>query len=218
MGVHLAGQSLLNVWVIHRNKIFSWRAWFSTKLLIMRPPRIDLLPPAIRSAERLHGTFVPCGPGLRPVGWPDAPAIRRIAVADMLPRQLIASNLTAAWIWMSARNPGKPLRAIQQPSTRNGFRAGRSLMDVVYVRHQRITREDVAMFDDLGVTTPYRTVLDLLRDPERFDVPCQVACRLLFTRYQGIARQVVCTIQEARHPQRPISRERLAKLISVPRP
>lgn len=182
----------------------------------MFPPRIDLWPPAVRSAERLHGTLVPCGPGLRPVGWPDTPSVRRIAIGDLMPSQLIASHQTAAWIWQSTRRAGKPLRAIQKPTTRNTFLAGVNTKDLIRIRQQRITREDIAVFDDLCVTTPFRTVLDLLYDPHDFDVVSQVACRLIMLKFPGVKVRVCRSVHESRHPQRPLARARLARVLSLP--
>ena len=74
------------------------------------PPRFDLWPEALRSAELRRGTLVACGPGVRGVGWPDSPRVRLAALAPWLSGGRVAAFRTAAWVWGAAREPGRPLR------------------------------------------------------------------------------------------------------------
>ncbi len=74
-----------------------------------RVPRWDRWPEAVRSAELRAGSLVRCGPGYRPVGWPETPRVRAAALAPWLGAGRTAVLGTAAWIWGAAREPGSPL-------------------------------------------------------------------------------------------------------------
>jgi hypothetical protein len=159
----------------------------------------------------MYGTLVPCGPGLRPLGWPESPMVRRIALGVLMPNTFIASHMTAAWVWGAAAEPGAPLRSIQLPSKRSANYQPRST-ETLHIAHSRISRRDISFMDDLAVTTPLRTALDILRDPHTFNEAQMAACAELFRLYQGLRARVFENIHNARHPQRPLSRDRLAQL------
>ena len=141
------------------------------------PPRVDHWPPALRSAALLTGTLVRCGPGYRPVSWPDNAVARCTAIGGLLAQRYAAIEDTAAWIWGVRRSPGSPIRLL----TRRGrapasFEAVHSDIDVL-VSNYRLTPGDVVELAGYGVTSRIRTVYDLLRAQcgrERL-----VACRLL---------------------------------------
>lgn len=172
------------------------------------PPRYDLWPATVRSAGRLHGTLVPCGPGVRGIGWPETPRVRAGALAGTLTRGQTATRMTAAWLWGAARDPGRPLSA----HTRAGD--WRSRADSVTVRTSefRFAPGDVVQLGPCRVSTPARTILDLLYAPAPFGTAERVACRLLAHRVTG----GLAAIQEHLHThRRPYRREAVTRLASI---
>ncbi len=182
--------------------------------ILMHPPRIDLWPIAVVSAERVHGSLTRCGPGYRPKGWPDSAHVRRVALGRLLPNYLIASHITAAWVWQAALspNPGEsPLRAIAHPSKRTANRQLASSAEI-HISHSRIARTDMVYVDDLAVTTPLRTVLDLLRDRQTWSVAQQSACKQFFRSTGALLEIVREELTHVTHPANTIARERLDAL------
>jgi hypothetical protein len=95
-------------------------------------------------------------------------------LADASPRT-IAARRTAAWIWGACAAPPPDLECLVSSSARSrGAPAGSRVSEV------RIDDDEVV---DLGggalVTSPARTVLDLLRSDDRSEEPCGLALRVL---------------------------------------
>ena len=172
------------------------------------PPRYDCWPIALRSAARLRGALVPCGPGLRGVGWPETPRVRVTALAEYLPDGRVATHLTAAWVWGAARDPGHPLRI----STGRRKRVIVTDTEPCRIAQMRLSDGDVSPLGEFRVTTPLRTMLDLLHDPERFGHAEEVACRLLSERVAGGWVAVAEHIDTHRRPFCRIARERLGRI------
>lgn len=149
------------------------------------PPRVDHWPPALRSAALLTGTLVRCGPGYRPVSWPDNAVARCTAIGGLLAQRYAAIEDTAAWIWGVRRSPGSPIRLL----TRRGrapasFEAVHSDIDVL-VSNYRLTPGDVVELAGYGVTSRIRTVYDLLRAQAPLGRERLIACRLLLLAEPG---------------------------------
>lgn len=177
-----------------------------------RPPRYDLWPVAMRSAARLHGALVPCGPGYRGVGWPETPTVRAAALAEFLVDGRIATHLTAAWVWGAARSPGHPLRV----STRGRRRITLPTTEHLRVAEARLAPQDVTSLGDFAATTPLRTMLDLLHDPEDFGPAELLACRLLSQRVPGGWAGVVEHLAAHRRPYRRSAERRVARIRAAP--
>lgn len=170
------------------------------------PPRYDLWPTALRSAGRLHGALVPCGPGVRGVGWPETPRVRATALAEFIGEDRVATHLTAAWVWGAARDPGRPLRASVPAKRRyTGIDT-----EMLRVSELRLSESDVTPLGRFAVTTPLRTVLDLLHDPDGFGPVERIACRLLVHRIGGWAA-VAARIEAHRRPYRTAALRRLGR-------
>jgi hypothetical protein len=173
------------------------------------PPRYDQIPPSVQSALRLRGGLVPCGPGVRGVGWPDSASVRLTALAPLIAQTgLIASHLTAAWVWGTSVTPGSPLctavpaglhpRINPPPGTR---------------RFQlRFSAEDLTSLASLKITTPLRTALDLLYTPGRFGCAESLACQLLVRLHPDFIDQLRRKLVEHRRPHRNLARSRAASL------
>lgn len=172
------------------------------------PPPIHLLPHAVRSAERLHGTLVPCGPGLRPVAWPEAPRVRAATLEQLCSPSLAAVLTTAAWVWGA-------LRALDGPVEVAGGRGGAAAERFdpgLRVRDLSFDPGELHQFGGLRVSMPARTVSDLLRLREDFGAPERAACRLLLRLAPGGAAEVGARL--ARHPV-PYRRRALERLGSL---
>ncbi len=141
------------------------------------PPRTDHWPEALKSSALLQGTLTRCGPGYRPVGWPESPAVRCVAIASYLDGRFVAINDTAAWIWGASRRPGSPLEV----STRSGRAPTLSGCAEVQYREFTFRPGEFSFIGDFAVTTPLRTAFDLLRSPRPFTAQRRVACRLLLS-------------------------------------
>lgn len=161
------------------------------------PPRFDDWPQAIRSAELLRGTVVPCGPGLRLAAWPETPTVRACALRPVFHSGLIAAHLTAAWIWGAARHPGIPLEFITRSGKlRDGFGENPPRL-----HRYRIEPDDTVPLGELFVTSPSRTLFDLLR-AETFSRRSRLACRVLlaFAPHTGRALRDRLERHGASHP------------------
>lgn len=171
-------------------------------------PRFDRWPHAVRSAELLRGTLVRCGPGVRPVGWPETPRVRAAALAPWLTPDRIAIRMSAAWIWGAARRPDAPLELSTADRRRPEPGAHRDHL----LRQFRYADDALRLLDGFVVTDPEQTVYDLLRVPHGFGRRHRVACRLLL-RLVPDGREGVAQRLERQHSHyRALARSRLALL------
>lgn len=172
------------------------------------PPRLDEWPDAVRSAELQRGTLVRCGPGVRLVSWPETPRVRLTAIAPWLGAEHIAILQTAAWVWGAARSPGRPLELSTQHRRRT-----RAESPVGTLVHQYAYATNATVrFGDFEVTTPLRTITDLLRLPEDFTRVHRLACRLLLLSPE-IDRALISTaLGSGPPPHRRRARDRLREL------
>lgn len=134
--------------------------------------------------------------------------MRLAALAGYLGADLIASHLTAAWVWGAARTTGDPLQA----ATRLGRRGPAAGHASVRVHELRYTEADLTRFGPFGVSRPLRTALDLLHDPSGAGRREVVACRLLFRLIDGGRDAVEEQVRASRRPYRRLAHERFAKL------
>ncbi|MGK0715990.1 hypothetical protein ACR5KS_07980 [Leucobacter sp. W1153] len=176
------------------------------------PPRYDLWPEALRSAEQLRGTLVPCGPGLRGVGWPDSPRVRLAALAPWLLPSRIPAFLSAAWVWGAARGPGRPLRLSMPARSRSKVSGSREVRE----HELRLGESDLTTFGPFRVTSPLRTATDLLVDSSPFGTTEVVAVRLLFPLIEGGAEAVRLQLLSTRRPHRRQALRRLEGISPEP--
>lgn len=181
----------------------------------MRPhpevPRVDHWPQALRSAATLTGTLVKCGPGLRPVAWPETPAARCAAIGGQLSDRYAAIEDTAAWVWGARRSPGSPLRLATLGGRAPASFERRASEDVL-VSTFRLLPEDLVAIAAFAVTSRARTAFDLLRAPTQFGAARRVACRLLFVAEPGSSSEVRRRAQGASRTDRARIQRRLSEL------
>ncbi|OII26653.1 hypothetical protein BIV03_07640 [Curtobacterium sp. MCBA15_016] len=120
----------------------------------------DDWPEAELRAAVLDGELVAVGACWASPAEPQTPALRAAAAAWALrDARLIASTRTAAWVWGAVSRAPAPLEACVPLRVRVHVDGALRVREVV------ITDEDVVVLDGLRVTTPLRTVVDLLRSP-----------------------------------------------------
>lgn len=174
------------------------------------PPRYDRWPVAMQHAMRLRGALVPCGPGVRGVGWPDTPRVRLAAIAGVLAGGHVAALLTAAWVWGAAADPGSPLsiaKAAGRSRSRHASDAQRYEL--------RLSPADAAMLGEFGVTTPMRTILDLLHLSPSFGPDERTACRELMTLAAVDAEELHQQLLALRRPYVRLARERFREVTNT---
>ncbi len=174
------------------------------------PPRIDLWPPAVRSAWRLTGAIVPCGPGFRGLGWPETPTVRLAALAEWLRPHQAVTHGTAAWVWGASRTAGDAIEITMVAGRRRPI----TTAPEVRVRELRVAPDDLERLGDFDVTTPLRTAIDLLYRSEAFTPADAIACRLLAFRFPGGLHRIRAHIGSRRRPGRTMALERLETLLS----
>ncbi|WP_336659534.1 hypothetical protein [Leucobacter sp. USHLN153] len=178
----------------------------------LRVPALEHWPEAIRSAERLRGTLVRCGPGLRPVAWPETPRVRLSALAPWLtPKSggpVVAVGATAAWVWGAMRTPHTLLECSTIGRERRQFPPHSR----VKLHHYSLDEHDIVWFGRGGVTTPARTLCDVLRSSEELSRVERVACRLLLLRLPAGRAGACQHLAEGARRRRQVARRRLAEL------
>lgn len=174
------------------------------------PPDYSRLPAVVIRAELRRGTLLRCGPGVRSPGWPDCSRVRAAALAPWWPVGHVAIGGAAAWIWGACRDPGRPLH----------FAAPRPRRSHVDIHPMIRTHEyEFAAHGDLVdvgdgrvVTTPERTVFDLLTMEDAFADAHRVACRIMLLTTPDARARAGARLQGARPTMRTRALHRLAAL------
>ena len=138
--------------------------------------RIGDLPLAELCAARLDGELVSVDECFTPIDVHDGPFIRARALTGLWSARLIAEQRTAAWVWGAAADA--PAR--HQLCASIGARARAITPQRSVVREVVIDSDEIAVLQSVRVTTPLRTVTDLVRFSARFDdVDIQIVRQLL---------------------------------------
>ena len=134
----------------------------------------DDLPWVELQAAVLDGDLVRIGDFFATAGGFDSPRLRARAVWSVFPSGVVASGLSAAWVWGAAPHPPSPHEAVVG-------HLGRRLMLVpgVDVREIVLESTDQTSIGPLAVTTPARTVVDLTRRERWSDTECGVVQALI---------------------------------------
>lgn len=167
------------------------------------------LPATELQAARLDGDVYPLGGAYCLIGELEAPRHRARAVLGGRSPRLIAELRTAAWIWGAAPDLGRLRFAVSPDArTRLALGSGHVLREIVHAD------EDVLRLDGFPVTSPLRTVLDLVRsdDEQETDLHAVVA-RLLGVG--GLTSRDCLASLDARPgiPAREAVRERLTRVL-----
>lgn len=174
------------------------------------PPKINHLPRAVLSAECLRGNLVRCGPGYRHISWQECPAVRLYAIGDRIGHKTTASGKTAAWVWGAMESDGVHVHANVLPSVR--FPSETNNVELSFCRLQKT---DVVSIGEYFVTTPLRTLLDLLYFEDPITPELLTACKTLLTLIPGGAKTVRIQLQNKRHPKRSAAMLSFAELLGL---
>lgn len=110
------------------------------------------------SAARLDGLLMEVGEGYMPADMPEGPAARATAISGFVTAGLAASGPTAAWV--HGAGDAAPVR---HHLHRASVRRVRAPSGSRIVFHDRaLPPEDVVLVAGVPVTTPLRTLLDLV--------------------------------------------------------
>lgn len=124
----------------------------------------DDLPLPELLAARLDGEVFSIDRCFAPLDEFDQPRMRAACLARGLNARLIAERRTAAWIWGAREHPPHPHEFCVSLSARVAHRiSGRML-----VREVMIDPEDISEVEGVQVTTPLRTVSDIVRFSDDF--------------------------------------------------
>lgn len=174
-----------------------------------RPPRYDKWPVAMQYAFHLRGALLRCGPGFRGAGWPETPCVRLCSLGSWLGQGRCASHLTAAWVWDASDEPGTPLSI----AALAGRRGTLNSLENVRKHELRLATDEVQAFEDLWVTTPLRTAVDLLHDSEVFSAQQQTAVSRLMRQIPGGKEHLLACLSARRRPHRRLAESRLSAIL-----
>lgn len=162
----------------------------------------------MQHAMRLRGALLQCGPGLRGAGWPDDARVRLSALAPWLEGEVAASHMTAAWVWGAAEAPPAPLCVAAHAGQHGGFHDGR-----VRRYELRFSPNDTVRLGNFLVTTPLRTILDMLYEPNRFTENEQHACKRLLDSHEDHTEALQARLAQHKRPHRRLARQRLSEIL-----
>lgn len=182
----------------------------------MRLPAVlstDDLPAAELCAARLDGELFAVGDGYCPVDEIEHPGHRAAALHRGQSDRLIAEQLSAAWVWGALDAPPSHV----QFCVATGARVSHSPARWMTMREVVIDPEEIADLDGRLVTTPVRTVLDLVRFSATFG-----AAEVHVVRRLGVALADVTRAIEGRrnlpNKKRAVARLALCALPAAERP
>ena len=162
------------------------------------------LPEVELQAAALDGELVRVVDSWASVADPDDPVRRASALADALGTTVIAARETAAWIWGARAAPPRRLDAVV-PSSARHHDAGPD----VRVGEVLIDDDETVRLGGLRVTSPTRTVLDLLRGDD-WSAAAERLVRTLMADHQVDPRRVTGLVR--RHGRLPHRRRAALRL------
>jgi hypothetical protein len=124
---------------------------------------VDIPAPELRAA-RLDGEVFAVGDCFSPVDEIEQPRHRAAAAHAGHSARLIAEQLSAAWVWGALDSPPPQHQFCVATGARVSHSPGRGIL----VREVVIGTDEVVALGRALVTTPARTVMDLVRFAERF--------------------------------------------------
>ena len=135
------------------------------------PPALPLalhdahLPRPELEAATLDGELRRVGAAWFPVDLAPGPELRASSISRLVPPGLVAEQLTAAWLHGACARLSNPLQLCIRASQRVRFHPA-ALREV---RQVVLSDDELEAVGGVPVTAPFRTAVDLLRWPERFD-------------------------------------------------
>lgn len=170
------------------------------------PPSLLSLDPIELKSLALGGALIHLGNGYRPAGWPDTPASRTRAMERFTLPELVFISTTAAWIW------GAPIDCPDAPklSTIEAKRFPATLIKGLRVHEYHVSAEEIINFAELKVSSPTRTLYDLLFLSEtEYKRRGRTAVRYLVNQYSIPFNEVQANLEKKFVPHSVRARKRL---------
>lgn len=133
------------------------------------------LSPAELSAARLDGELTTVGDAYVAADALETPQLRAATLGVLLGRSLVAIGISAAWVHGAVGAP-PAVHHVQRTAARG---VARPVDRRIRFRDTPIDVADVIVLGGVRVSTPARTLLDLIREPD--DSACASAARRLAT-------------------------------------
>ena len=167
------------------------------------------LPLAELCAARLDGELYALDEAFAPIDSPEGPTERARSVAAYCHGRLIAEQSTAAWIWGARATPPR----YHELCASLGARARPVFPLRTLVREVVIDESEFAIIGGVPVTTPLRTIVDLVRTRETFgDEDAAVIGRLLSIGRTTVANCLTALESRQNLPNKRRARVRLSTL------
>jgi len=127
-------------------------------------PAPDGMPEAMLRSLALDGVLVRIDAGYQPIDVPTTPAVRAAAIAPRVPRELapdgmIVAGPSAAWVWGGLPRLEEPLTIV----VRGAGRMPAVDQPGAHLHRILLADAEIVALGEVLVTSPLRTVLDLLR-------------------------------------------------------
>ncbi len=174
------------------------------------PPRYDLFPKSLQSALILRGALRRCGPGVRGVAWPDTPTVRLAALAQYLHSERIACHLTAAWVWHALPDAPEPYCVATSPG-----RGHATTLPGTRIMQFSFREDEVAKLGHFLVTSPQRTLYDLLHQPHSLSELEREAARVLLGKLSDRGAALRAQLHNERRPYGKRASTRLATIMKT---
>lgn len=167
------------------------------------------LPLAELTAARLDGELYRVDAHFSPIDEIEQPRHRLEALSAGVHERLIAEQLSAAWVWGALAEPPRH----HQFCAAIDSRVSRSSVPWRTVREVVLSPTDVEYINGMGVTTPLRTAVDMLRFAADFGAPEHRIVRQLM-RVGGFSIEQCAAAMESRR-NLPNKRRAAARLSGV---
>jgi len=149
------------------------------------------LDPAVLSAERMNGTIVPLGHYYAPIINANSMVARLHCSLQPHHPDVIFSGLTAAWVWGALRDAPARMEYSVRANKRISIRT-----QIPHIkREMQFSSSDVVRIGPFEVTSPLRTVFDLVQSSAPMTVEMRVACRLLLLREDSARKKILHTLK-----------------------
>ncbi|GAA3585028.1 hypothetical protein GCM10022198_05410 [Klugiella xanthotipulae] len=173
---------------------------------------LDMHPTEL-SAAVLQGELVPCGLAFLTAGTTDTPIVRAKTMSVGLSPAATLERFSAAWVYACTRELEIPVALCV--STRQRKRLS---YPVPFTSRQVVLAEkERLLLGGVSVTTPLRTVCDILLVEETWSVRERVTCRLITQRYLLEFDRIHAALEAGRHPRRQRALKRLALMARASR-
>ncbi|MDO4241781.1 MAG: hypothetical protein Q4C71_04535 [Microbacteriaceae bacterium] len=143
---------------------------------------LNQMPHPVLAGMISRGTVERCGPGVRGVTWKDTPILRAAILQALIPEQTTLVQESAAWVWGAKTCENQHLIQCNQGHTRKlSDSDSTSPIVTLHIFNKRLQGNDVCKINEQRITTPLRTISDLLLSSSNFTPQLRAACRFLAT-------------------------------------